>query len=154
MTRAGQHPWLRPGWKILPKRLGYYSNTNCTCCFRRGDNRVDFTHVQPHYRRMPVLSKLQQLPAVLPDGLLRRSQRTNPPNTKGSAAFSLQNKGGLHQDVFMATSACELVTSRTSSKPTRLSIPHAPIEERSRSSRTLVSRRCCIPTALAMKTLL
>ncbi len=29
VARTGQHPWLRPGWKILPTRISYCSNTNC-----------------------------------------------------------------------------------------------------------------------------
>ncbi len=28
ILRAGQHQGLRPGWKILPSRMGYCSNTN------------------------------------------------------------------------------------------------------------------------------
>ncbi len=29
VARTGQHPWPGPGWKILPTRTGYCSNTNC-----------------------------------------------------------------------------------------------------------------------------
>ncbi len=52
VARTGQHPWLYPGWKILPTRVGYCSNTNCARHFRCEDNIVDFTHVQPHYYRV------------------------------------------------------------------------------------------------------
>ncbi len=52
MARTGQHPWLHPGWKILPTSVGYCSNTSCTRRFRWEDNNVDFTHMQPHYYRV------------------------------------------------------------------------------------------------------
>ncbi len=29
VARTGQHPWLRSGYKILPTRIGYGSNTSC-----------------------------------------------------------------------------------------------------------------------------
>ncbi len=43
---------LRPGWKILPTRIGYCSNTSYFRPFRPEDNKVDFKHVQPHYCRV------------------------------------------------------------------------------------------------------
>ncbi len=49
MAGTGQHPWLHPGWKILPTRIGNCSNTNCDHRFRCGDNNVTITHAQPHY---------------------------------------------------------------------------------------------------------
>ncbi len=51
-AQTEQHPWLHPGWKILPTRIGYCLNTNCANLFRREDNNVTFTHVQPHYHRV------------------------------------------------------------------------------------------------------
>ncbi len=51
-TRTGQHPWPRPGWKILPTRIGYCSNTNGDRRFRCEDKNVAFTNVQPHHYRM------------------------------------------------------------------------------------------------------
>ncbi len=44
---TGQHPWLRLGWKILPTRIGYFSNTSGDHRFRCDDNNVTFTQVQP-----------------------------------------------------------------------------------------------------------
>ncbi len=52
VARTGKHPWLHPGWKIPPTRIGYCSNTNCAHRFRSEDNNVDFTQVQPHYYRV------------------------------------------------------------------------------------------------------
>ncbi len=52
VARAGQHQCLRPGWKILPMRIGYCSNTNGDRRFRCGDNNVAFTNVQLHYYRV------------------------------------------------------------------------------------------------------
>ncbi len=46
---TGKYPWLRSGWKILPTRIGYCSNTNDDRRFRRDDNNVAFTNVQLHY---------------------------------------------------------------------------------------------------------
>ncbi len=34
VARTGHHLWLRPGWKILPTRIGYCSNTNYVRRFR------------------------------------------------------------------------------------------------------------------------
>ncbi len=44
---AGQQPWLHPGWKILPTRIGY-----CVRRFWCEDKNVAFTHVQPRYHRV------------------------------------------------------------------------------------------------------
>ncbi len=44
--------------------------------------------------------------------VLRRSQRTNLPNTKGSAVFSLQNKGGLLQGVSLPVD-CRAASTQT-----------------------------------------
>ncbi len=52
MACTGQHPWLHPGWKILPTRRGYCSNTYCDRRFRCEDNNVDLMSVQPHYYRV------------------------------------------------------------------------------------------------------
>ncbi len=43
---------LRHGWKILPIRIGYCSNTYCDRRFRYDDNNVAFSNVQPHYYRL------------------------------------------------------------------------------------------------------
>ncbi len=48
-ARTGQDPWLRPGWKILPTRIGYCSNINNDHRFRCDNNNVAFTNVQPFY---------------------------------------------------------------------------------------------------------
>ncbi len=49
MARTGQHPWLRPGWKILPIRIGCScSNNKWFDRFRCEDNNVDLMCVQPH----------------------------------------------------------------------------------------------------------
>ncbi len=45
VLRTGQHPWLRPGWKILTTWTCYCSNTNYARRFRCEDNNVDVTHV-------------------------------------------------------------------------------------------------------------
>ncbi len=42
----------RPGWKILPTRIGYCSNTSGNRRFRCEDNNVTFTNLQPHYYRV------------------------------------------------------------------------------------------------------
>ncbi len=47
VARTRQHPWLHPGWKILPIRIGYCSNTYGDRLFQREDNNVAFTKVQP-----------------------------------------------------------------------------------------------------------
>ncbi len=47
-----QHLWLRPGWKMLPTRAVYCSNTNCAHRFRYKDNNISFMHVQPQYYRV------------------------------------------------------------------------------------------------------
>ncbi len=49
VARTGQHAWLPPGWKFLPIRIGYCSDTNCARRFRCEDNNMAFTHVQPHF---------------------------------------------------------------------------------------------------------
>ncbi len=45
------HPWLRSGWKILPTRIGYCSNTNGDYHFQFVGNNVAFTCMQPHNYR-------------------------------------------------------------------------------------------------------
>ncbi len=52
VARTGHHPWLRPGWKILPTRIGCCSNTNGDGRLRCESNNVAFTNVQPHYYRV------------------------------------------------------------------------------------------------------
>ncbi len=49
MARIGQHPWLLPGLKIPPTRIGYCSSTRWANHSRCDDNNVVFTNVQPHY---------------------------------------------------------------------------------------------------------
>ncbi len=49
VARTGQHPWLRPGWKIVPIRVGYHSNTKWTRRFRCADSHVGLFHVQTYY---------------------------------------------------------------------------------------------------------
>ncbi len=49
VARTGQHPRLRPGWKILPTRIGYNSNINWAHPFRYGNNNACFMLVQPHF---------------------------------------------------------------------------------------------------------
>ncbi len=61
VARTGQHPWLHSGWKILPTREGYCSNTNSAHRFRFEDNNVEFTHVQPHYYRVRQVEPCHQL---------------------------------------------------------------------------------------------
>ncbi len=61
VARTEQHAWLRPGWKILPTRIVYWSNTNCAHHFRGEDNNVSFMHVQPHYYRMLQVEPWHQL---------------------------------------------------------------------------------------------
>ncbi len=58
---AGQHPWLPPGWKVLPIWIGYCSNTNCYRRFRCDDNNVDATLVQPHYYRVQLMDPCHHL---------------------------------------------------------------------------------------------
>ncbi len=58
---TGQHPWLHPGWKILPTRIGLCSNTNSDRRFRFEDNNVAFTHVKPHYYRVRQVEPCHQL---------------------------------------------------------------------------------------------
>ncbi len=60
-SRTGQHPWLCPGWKILPTRIGYCSNTNDDRRFRCEDNNVAFTNVQPHFYRVRQVEPCYQL---------------------------------------------------------------------------------------------
>ncbi len=40
VTLTGQHPWLRPGWKILPIRMGYCSNTKWARRFQCEDKNL------------------------------------------------------------------------------------------------------------------
>ncbi len=56
-----QHPWLRPGWKILPTRIGYCSNTNGDHRFRYGGNNVDLMRVQPRDYRVWQVEPCHQL---------------------------------------------------------------------------------------------
>ncbi len=58
---SGQHPWLRPGWKILPTRICYCSNTYCDCRFPCEDNNVAFTNVQHHSYRVRQMEPCHQL---------------------------------------------------------------------------------------------
>ncbi len=64
MAQTGQQPWLYPGWKILPTRLGYCSNTNCARHFRYEDNNVAFMPVQPHHYRVRQVEPCHQLGEV------------------------------------------------------------------------------------------
>ncbi len=64
MARTGQHPWLHPGWKTLPTRIGYCSNTNCDRRFRCEDDNVAFTHLRPHYYRVRQVEPCHQLDEV------------------------------------------------------------------------------------------
>ncbi len=54
-----------------------------------------------------------------PTSLLRRSQCTHPLNSNGSTALPLQDKGGLHQNVFMADRllGCLLAARSCSHRP-------------------------------------
>ncbi len=61
VARTGQNPWLRHEWKILPTRIGYYSNTKSSHSFRCEDNNVKFTNVQPHYYRVLQVEPCHQL---------------------------------------------------------------------------------------------
>ncbi len=61
MARTEQHPWVCPGWKILPTRIGYCSNAYCDRRFRCEDNNVAFTNVQPHYYRVRQVEPCHQL---------------------------------------------------------------------------------------------
>ncbi len=56
MEPTRKHPWLHPGWKILPTMLGYCSNTNYTRRFRRENNCV-----QPQYYRARQAEPCHQL---------------------------------------------------------------------------------------------
>ncbi len=56
-----QHPWLRPGWKILPIRLGSCSCTNCVCRFRCGNKDSDLTRRQPHFHHVRLLRPCRHL---------------------------------------------------------------------------------------------
>ncbi len=68
---------------------------------------------------MPVLSKQQQLPTVLPDQSPSPQPVDSPPNSNGPTALPLQNKGGLHQNVFIAglLSGCLHAARRRSPRP-------------------------------------
>ncbi len=68
---------------------------------------------------MLALSKRQQLPTVLPDQSPSPQQRTHSSNSDGPTALPLQNKGGLHQNVFMADrlSVCLLARLRAGHTP-------------------------------------
>ncbi len=57
-----------------------------------------------------------------PTSLLRRSQCTHPPNSNGPTALPLQNKEGLHQNVFMAgrLSGCLHAARRRSPRPSTI----------------------------------
>ncbi len=57
---SGRLAWLRPGWKILPTRIGYCSNTNGGRRFGCEDNNVAFTFVQPLYCRVRQVEPKQQ----------------------------------------------------------------------------------------------
>ncbi len=56
-----QHPWLHPGWKILPTRIHCCSNTNCAHSLRCEDNNSVFSYVQPRYYRMRQVEPFHQL---------------------------------------------------------------------------------------------
>ncbi len=58
---TGKHPWLYPGWKILPTMMGYCSSANNARCFQREDNNVDLTPVQPHYYCVRQVEPCQKL---------------------------------------------------------------------------------------------
>ncbi len=40
---------IHPGWKILPTRMGFCSNTNGDRRFQFEDSNAAIVHVQPHY---------------------------------------------------------------------------------------------------------
>ncbi len=50
--RTGLHPWLCRAWKILPKTMGYCSNTIWARRLWFEDNNARFAHVQPHSYRL------------------------------------------------------------------------------------------------------
>ncbi len=91
---AADRPWLRPGWKILPTRIGYCSNTNGDRRFRYEDNNVAFTKVQPHYYRVRQVEPCHQLGwssqalilSILALGAMpkqQQQQRMSQPNASG-----------------------------------------------------------------------
>ncbi len=65
VARTGQNPWLRPGWKILPTRIGYCSNTNYVCRFRREDNNANLIRVQRNYYRAWQMEPCHRLEGVI-----------------------------------------------------------------------------------------
>ncbi len=55
-TWAWQHPWLRPGWTVLPARMGYCSSSKFS------PTQADSICVQPHCLRVrwsPDISKCE-----------------------------------------------------------------------------------------------
>ncbi len=102
-----------PHLAVLPQnRKALTMNVHCpvwmTCPFRRDqsmrtcipDNHEIGGNEQSNVSK--AMSNKLSKRLYFPTSLLRPNQRTNSPNTNGPTALPLQNKGGLHHDVFIA----------------------------------------------------
>ncbi len=105
MAGTGQHPWLHPGWKIQPTRIGYCSNANCARRFRCEDNNIALTQVQPHFYRERQVEPCHQLGrssqalilSILALGAMPKQQQPPQPNQDTTTARPLLPKPLGHE---------------------------------------------------------
>ncbi len=111
VARTGQHPWVDPGWKNLPTRISYCSNTNGDRRFRCEDNNVALTNVQSHYYRVrqvepchPLwLNSMALILSILALGTMLKQQHAGVlVSTEGSSG-PVERLGGILGDGSLET---------------------------------------------------